>query len=102
MDLLSSVKLLLGATDSSKDDLIDYYVQSSVRKVLDYCNITALPEGAEYIVAEIAADAYNTGTGSAVESIKEGDTQVTYAGNESSFSRNHTKLLNSYRRVKLR
>ena len=80
--MLGNVKMLLGIADddTSKDKLINYYINSISTKILNYTHRTELPKELEHIVEEITVDKIkNSENGNKVKSIARGDTTITYA-----------------------
>lgn len=90
-------KLGLEYSDDTKNDLILQSYDDAMDFMLTYCNLEYLQEGMEYILTDftylIATNPHISSTGSIiitptgnVKSIKEGDTQVTYADKKTSTS----------------
>lgn len=51
--MLENIKLVLGITDNSKDDLIKYYIDRISPRVQNYCGDTQLKPEYEGIVEEL-------------------------------------------------
>jgi hypothetical protein len=81
--MLDNIKLVLGITDTSKDGLIQYYINATVKKILAYTNRIELPEALESVVEEIVipkmkASLSGSSTTSNVKSEKIGDYEIQY------------------------
>lgn len=99
--MVDKLRLLLGGGDEA---LLEYYLETVSRVVLDYCNLDELPEGLENTVVAMAADLVRMNTdGGEVRSLTEGSKSVAFrAASESDVSgllKDYTKQLNRYRRV---
>ncbi len=83
-ELLKRLKMLLGITDESKDELLSFLIDDVVNLILGYCRICFLPRPLESLVPVIAADMYRAkgyGGESApeiVKSISEGQRSVSF------------------------
>lgn len=107
-EMIAKVKEKLNIADSTKD-LIIYDV---IQEVLNYCNLTELPEALEPFVRKKVQGIiiYETENGSDsvfdVKSIKEGDTSITYNVEQVSretvygLSNNDKKHLQLFRRLR--
>ncbi len=84
MDLTSQVKMLLGITDSSKDDIIGYFVSFVTGLALRYCKLPAPTPELDFVLAGMIAERYRVNAygheaiPKQVQSVKEDDTQITY------------------------
>lgn len=81
-----------GYTPIEGDDwVLEFLIEGTQNYILDYCNITVIPESLQKTVVEMTAgeflrrkkasgslDGFNLDA--AIESIKEGDTTVSYSG----------------------
>lgn len=84
-ELLPKLKLLIRTQDLS-DDLIEFYWDIIAQKVMNFCHIKAIPDELELIIIEMVANYANLkfaatdseGSAGPVESIKRGDTQISY------------------------
>ena len=77
-DFLSTVKVLLGITDDTKDTELTVYVDMTKQTILNYCNRSDLPEALNYTLCQMAADTYRDLTAS--------NTRGEVAGNVGSIS----------------
>jgi len=83
-EMKNKVKTNLGIEDDSKDLIISDIIQ----EVLNYCNITDIPEALEPFIRKKVKTIINyenengTETVFDVKSIKEGDTSITYNTDE--------------------
>lgn len=60
MTTLEEVKLLLGITDNSKDDLLNLLIKNATTQVLSYLTpIEVVPDELSYIVSELVVIRYN-------------------------------------------
>ena len=82
--MLERLKKLLGIADESKDEILQFTINNVTDMVLNYCNITEVPEKLENIILSMCVDKYRaeslgseTSQGT-VKSISEGDVSVSY------------------------
>lgn len=115
MERLQKLKLVLGIQGSDEDDLLNYLLETTEQKILNYCNIKELPEELEDVLVDMTADVYrfrqrDMGEGR-VSQINVGDTAISYSdsGNfnimtgagGADFLKNYKAQLNRFRRMKL-
>lgn len=110
---LEDVKTLLGITDDTKDDLIQFALYDAAEIIRSYCNISVVPDDLDSTLTRMAIEIFRSEqlgtekpTGS-VMSVHEGDTQITYGAQydnayKESLLKNHAKILNRFRRVVFR
>lgn len=111
-DFLSSVKLILGISDDSKDEILEFYIDLMETKILNYCNISELPSALNYVLCEMVADIYRENTRKdkagnvvgAVSSISEDGRSVSFTnGAELNAAADdkiaHTRELNKYKKL---
>lgn len=79
--MLEKVKLMLGikSNDTSYDDILNLMIEDTTTAVLNYCRIRKLPKELESTVREIVVNKYKSIEIDNVESVKRGDTEVTYS-----------------------
>lgn len=99
MERIEKLKLILGIEGTEQDALLSYLLQSTERKILNYCNIEELPAELEDVLIEITADGYRSQQG--VANISIGDTSVSFKIDTESFNKNHKAQLNRFRRLQL-
>lgn len=109
------VKLLLG-DNAPSDDVIEFYVTSTLDRVKAYCNRSDVPEGLTNTVVEITLDRLTEMFGSknakygdgrkVISGANDGSQSVAYStpgqvrvvsGTESDFLQGYLTILNSYR-----
>ncbi|MCH5212262.1 MAG: phage head-tail connector protein [Oscillospiraceae bacterium] len=84
MAAIDKVKVLLGITDSSPDELLELIIAETEEYIKDYCHVKSVPAKLEGIVPFMATDLYRAkGYGSSelpsdVKSISEGARSVSY------------------------
>ena len=86
--MLENIKMLLGIAgdDTSKDNLINYYINSITTKVLKYCKLDKLsPELNQFIEIKVASIIKATSNNPNVKSIARGDTTISYSDSKSVF-----------------
>lgn len=107
--MLEEIKLIVGISDNSKDNLINYYIESITNDVKNYCNINEIPSPLEMFVKKkvISILKYELNEYKGIKSISEGDTKLEVAvennGAESliySLNDNDRKELRNFRKVK--
>lgn len=74
---LTDVKLLLGITDSSKDDLINYHISAVQNKIMATCFIDTFPAALDTVVTEIVVNRMK-GKDEGVKSIQRSDTTTIF------------------------
>ncbi len=101
--MLDNIKMLLGIADTSKDALINYYIDFYTKMILKYCHIDTLNGDLESIIEQIIVAKFG-GVGSKgivskqansnVKSMTRGDWSETYfSENEKSST---SKVLDEY------
>ena len=107
--MLDEIKLIVGISDNSKDNLIDYYINSITNDVKNYCNLSTIPSQLEMFVKKkvVSILRYELNEYKGIKSISEGDTKLEVAiennGAESlvySLNDNNRKELRNFRKVK--
>lgn len=105
--MLEKIKIVLGITDTSKDAVITYYIESISNEVMSYCNIKAIPSSLQSLICNkvISIMKYENNQYKGIKSISEGDTKLEIAVENNGqdtliYSLNDTdkKNLRSYRR----
>lgn len=80
MDILATVKMLLGINDTSQDALLSYHIQRVIDAILSYCNRDDLPEQLHTTVIDKVCNVYKSSTGGSsneqVVSISRGNTTI--------------------------
>lgn len=86
-DFLSTVKVLLGITDDTKDTELTVYVDMTKQTILNYCNRSDLPEELNYTLCQMCADSYKDVTNSSAKGEINGNvSSVSEDGRSVSFS----------------
>lgn len=106
------LKALLGITDDSKDEVLDFTLATVKDIICNYCRTEKVPEGLENIwldmcVALFRGESLGQETAEGVvKSIAEGDTSISFGSAFSNgedgvmvFLRNYSHQLDRYRRV---
>lgn len=84
-EILNNAKLLLGITDQSKDNILNFIIDDAINAVLAYCRLQFLPNQLVGLVSQIAVRVYReSGYGTEelpedVKSISEGDRSIAFA-----------------------
>ena len=82
--MLEKVKMLLGISDTSKDDILSLILEIIQDEVKNYCHIEEIPKRLETIVVRMAVDLYRSegyGTGTkplTVSSVSRGDVSTSF------------------------
>ena len=86
MEILQTVKALLGTSGDDRDEVLKLYISIVTQRAVNYCNIWELPEELSYTVAQMVVDMVNEATlkesaasGGWVTSISEGGRTVGMA-----------------------
>lgn len=77
-DYLSTVKMLLGISNSDTDEVLLMYIAIATQEILNYCNINELPSALNYTLCQMVADLYRDN--------KKSNTSNAVVGNVSSIS----------------
>lgn len=104
-EALSTLKILLGIEDDSKDTLLFFLIDDVVNMILGYCRIEVLPRQLESLVPMIASDMYRAkGYGreaapEVVKSVSEGENSVSFdtVSPKDDYLTNYYKRLNPFR-----
>lgn len=97
---LAKAKLLLGVTDDSKDEVLNYLIEDNINLVLNYCRIRELPEALESLIPVMTADRfrmmnYGDAKGDKVlKSVTQGSKSESYGSSADMFGSN---FLNNYK-----
>lgn len=111
--MLEKLKLLLGITDSSLNELLQLELDTVVDQILSYCRLKTLPEGLENVAVTLCADLHRAsgngtenGAQGPVQSIKMGDTSMQFGSAFSvdsnaafGFLKNYLPVLERFRKV---
>lgn len=92
--MLTQVKLLLGITDTSKDALLNYLIDTCSEEAADFCNLPEFDDRLERIVVQMVIVRYNRiGT--------EGVSGQSFSGVNESFVEGYPlDIMNSLRRYR--
>ncbi len=109
---LKTVKVLLGISDGSQDEILQVYIAQGEQGILNYCNIKELPSALHYTLCQIVVDLYRENTAlnkngavvGNVSSISEDGRTVSFSGVESLKVQINDKItrlteLNRYRKL---
>jgi cation transport regulator ChaB len=115
--ILTSVKLRESLTGASQDDLLLDLEAEMRQKILDYCQITELPDGLKSVLVSMVQDRYHMITESAseslgiVSSVSDGQQSVSYKSVSEVFKKSegdrdllsgYLSSLNLYRVIKFK
>lgn len=100
MERIEKLKMLLGIEGNEEDELLNFLLESTEQKILNYCNLDELPTELENVLVEMAARFYNSPDGIAT-SIKVGDTSVNYSTvkDEQNIIHDYKAQLHRFRRL---
>ena len=77
--MLENIKMLLGITDNSKDNLIDYYIEMCVQTLLNMIKLEDLPQELNHCIERKVVQLMQGGLeGQRVTQIDRGDYKVKY------------------------
>lgn len=86
-DYLSTLKILLGITDGTLDNILQVYLSMTKQSILNYCNIGELPSALNFTLCEMTADVYRENDGkNKVGSVVGSVSSVSEDGRTVSFS----------------
>jgi hypothetical protein len=98
MASLENVKILLGITDNSKDNMLNLYLSRATSFVKNYCNIDEIPIELDEVIEDIAVYRYRMNGVENVKAESKGSLSETY---RDSLPDDIIAQLNRYRRVKV-
>lgn len=81
---IDTIKMLLGITDASKDNLLNYLNNAVTTEVKKYCRIKVIPDELQVIINDLVVDRFRSrGYGASeapktVSSISEGDVSISF------------------------
>lgn len=119
MDMLQSLKGLLGIKNNEQDGLLQFVLDDAIERVKNYCNINEIPSGLKHTVVRIAADIYRSESygeqdtsirPGVVKSVKRGDETTSFdtsstaskAESSEAIVHEYKGQLNAYRKVRWR
>ena len=77
--MLENIKMLLGITDDAQDELIEYYMNMSIRTLLNLIRLDELPIELEYCIERKVVQLMQGGLdGQRITQIDRGDYKVKY------------------------
>lgn len=103
--MLEKIKPRIGIRleDKENDDVLLQMLEDAVMAVTLFCNRKVFPYQLEYIARQMVVNAFNKENGDHVESIKRGDTQITYAAviTEDSMTQEQRDICCKFRRLRV-
>ena len=84
MTELDKLKMLMGATDASHDDVLSFALEEVHELIKNYCNLPEVPPALENTAVRMAADLYrsegygNAAAPQAAKSVSRGDVTINY------------------------
>lgn len=104
MTELEKLKMLLGATDTSKDGVLAFALENVHELIKNYCNLPEVPPALENTAVRMAADLYRSeGYGyeaapQAAKSVTRGDVTINYGnGNATAEITGAKSVLDDYK-----
>lgn len=107
--MLEKIKRRLKIEDNLSDAIIEDFIEEATQRILNYCNISELPNELEFVVIQIVQDMFKENN-QQVESITRGDITIKYVTENynkltgaggADFLNNYIGILNKFRRVRL-
>lgn len=100
--MLAAVKTLLGITTEDQDAVLQLMIDDAKAAVRDYCHRKDCPEQLDHVVRELVIDAYTESTEGRIESVRSGDTQISYCSTitGNSFTERQRSVMNRYRKIR--
>ena len=95
--MLDKIKLLLGITDDTKDEMLLVMINMAKNYAVVYCNLYEYDSKLDSIVIEMVIERYNRVGTEGVREITSSGTKETYI---SGYSTNIMRQLMKYRKVK--
>lgn len=80
--MLEIVKMLLGidASDTSKDGILNHFINQALKTALAYCNVTELPQEHDDTIADLAFYFYKNRDSLGYKQQVQGERSVTFEG----------------------
>jgi hypothetical protein len=82
-NILDKIKLLLGITDDSKDDILKFHLEMVIRDVLNYTNRSKVPEALWCTIARLVRLSINSALGydyeAPIDSLSESGRSVSFS-----------------------
>lgn len=80
--MLEIVKMLLGidVADTSKDTILNHFINQALKLVLSYCNVIELPAEFDGTIAELAVYLYKNKDSVGYKQKTEGERSITFEG----------------------
>jgi hypothetical protein len=75
-EMLTIIKLLLGITDVSQDEIINYYISALERRIINICKLSSFPTGLADLVVDIIVKKMKDDIKNDLDSIDMGDTSI--------------------------
>jgi hypothetical protein len=98
MDTLSTVKALLGISDTSKDTVLNTLISIVEAEVKAYCNIEEIPALLTIILPQMVVQKYNRIGAEGIQSQSLGGVAESFTD---SYTPSTISALNRYRRVRI-
>lgn len=98
MAQLEKLKIRLGISDNSEDNLLNMLLEDAEGEILDFCNRDILPDKAQVLQRELAINYYNRIGSEGEASRSEGGVSVSYS---TEIPKNIKSRLLAFRRLKL-
>lgn len=93
--MLADTKRLLGINDASEDELLEFFIDDSVKLVLASCRLSVLPYQLYGVIPQLAADIYRLRKNAGIASLTEGDRRIEY--NTEDILKNYNKRLMTFK-----
>ncbi len=103
IEIKKIIKLRLDIDDDSKDEIIDYYIESAKQRIMNECWRDDFPEQLNHVVIEMVVGKMSNEAVPGITSIKRGDTSMSYDSSDA-FHRTlerYSDELGYYRKVRV-
>ena len=79
--MLEQIKIVLCITDTSKDNLINYYINSISSEIMNYCNLKSIPTSLESFIQNkvISIFRFESNEYKGLKSLTEDDVKLEFA-----------------------
>lgn len=94
--MLSKVKIMLGITDTTKDDLISLLIDLAKEEATSFCNLSEYAEELDSIVIRMVVQNYNKNGNEGIASASYSGVSESYLDN---YSQDVIKSLKKHRRL---
>lgn len=79
--MLENIKMLLDITDTSQDDIINYYISALQKRIVNICELSSFPDELSDLIIDIVVKKMKNDILEDLDSVKIGDTNIKVKSN---------------------